>query len=30
LFVPQLNRLYVASQAIGEQEAAVLVFQPVP
>jgi hypothetical protein len=25
-----LNRLYVASQAIGEQEAAVLVFEPVP
>jgi hypothetical protein len=30
LFVPKLNRLYVASQAIGEQEAAVLVFEPVP
>jgi hypothetical protein len=30
LFVPELNRLYVASQAIGEQEAAVLVFEPVP
>jgi hypothetical protein len=30
LFVPKLNRLYVASQAIGDQEAAVLVFEPVP
>jgi hypothetical protein len=30
LFVPKLNRLFVASQAIGEQEAAVLVFEPVP
>jgi hypothetical protein len=30
LFVPRLNRLYVASQAIGDQEAAVLVFEPVP
>src|SRR3984957_10308578 len=30
LFVPQLNRLYVASQAIGDQEAAVLVFETVP
>jgi hypothetical protein len=30
LLVPQLNRLYVASQAIGEQEAAILVFEPVP
>jgi hypothetical protein len=29
LFVPQLNRLYVASQAIGDQEAAILVFEPV-
>jgi hypothetical protein len=30
LFVPQLNRLYVASQAIGDQDAAILVFEPVP
>jgi len=30
LFVPGLNRLYVASQAIGTQEAAILVFEPVP
>ena len=30
LFVPKQNRLYVASQAIGDQEAAVLVFDPVP
>jgi hypothetical protein len=30
LLVPQLNRFYVASQAIGEQEAAILVFEPVP
>ncbi len=30
LLVPQLNRLYVASQAIDEQEAAILVFEPVP
>ena len=30
LFVPQLKRLYVASQAIADQEAAVLVFEPVP
>jgi hypothetical protein len=30
LLVPQLNRLYVASQAIGEQEAAILAFEPVP
>jgi hypothetical protein len=30
LFVPQLKRLYVASQAIGDQEAAVLAFEPVP
>jgi hypothetical protein len=30
LLVPQFNRLYVASQAIGEQEAAVLVFEPLP
>jgi hypothetical protein len=29
LFVPQFNRFYVASQAIGNQEAAILVFQPV-
>jgi hypothetical protein len=29
LLVPQLNRLYVASQAIGDQEAAILVFEPV-
>ena len=29
LLVPQLNRLYVASQAIGEQEAAILVYEPV-
>jgi hypothetical protein len=29
LFVPQLNRLYVASQAIGDQEAAIFVFEPV-
>jgi DNA-binding beta-propeller fold protein YncE len=30
LLVTPLNRLYVASQAIGEQEAAILVFEPVP
>ena len=30
LLVPQLNRFYVASQAIGDQEAAILVFEPVP
>jgi hypothetical protein len=30
LFVPGLNRLYVASQAIGDQQAAILVFEPVP
>src|SRR3984957_17056928 len=30
LFVPHLNRLYVASQAIADQEAAILVFEPVP
>ncbi|MDB6082595.1 MAG: hypothetical protein JWN43_476 [Gammaproteobacteria bacterium] len=30
LFVPGLNRLFVASQSIGDQEAAVLVFEPVP
>src|SRR6202049_3349967 len=29
LFVPKLRRLYVASQAIGDQEAAILVFEPV-
>jgi hypothetical protein len=30
LFVPEFNRFYVASQAIGEQEAAILAFEPVP
>ena len=30
VFVPEFNRLYVASQAIGDQEAALLVFEPVP
>jgi hypothetical protein len=30
LLVPELNRLYVASQAIGAQEAAILVFEPAP
>jgi hypothetical protein len=30
LLVPELNRLYVASQAIGDQEAAILAFEPVP
>jgi hypothetical protein len=30
LLVPQLNRFYVASQAIGHQNAAILVFEPVP
>jgi hypothetical protein len=30
LFVPELNRLYVASQALGDQQAAILVFEPVP
>jgi hypothetical protein len=30
LFVPPLNALFVASQAIGEQKAAILVFEPVP
>jgi hypothetical protein len=30
LLVPQFNRFYVASQATGEQEAAILVFEPVP
>jgi hypothetical protein len=29
LLVPQLERFYVASQAIGDQEAAILVFEPV-
>jgi hypothetical protein len=29
-FVPELKRLYVASQAIGEQQAAILAFEPVP
>ena len=30
LFVPQLNALFVASQEIGDQKAAILVFEPVP
>jgi hypothetical protein len=30
LWVPQLNAFYVASQAIGDQKPAVLVFEPVP
>ena len=30
LLVPQFNRFYVASQAIGDQKAAILVFEPVP
>jgi hypothetical protein len=30
LFVPALKRLYVASQGIGEQTAAILIFEPVP
>jgi hypothetical protein len=30
LLVPQFNRFYVASQATGEQEAAILVFEPAP
>jgi hypothetical protein len=30
LFVPQLKRLYVASQAIGDQEASILAFEPIP
>jgi hypothetical protein len=30
LLVPQLKRLYVASQAIGSQKASILVFEPVP
>jgi hypothetical protein len=29
LFVPELNRFYVASQAIGDDEAAILVFEPI-
>ena len=29
LLVPQLERFYVASQAIGDQQAAILVFEPV-
>jgi hypothetical protein len=29
LFVPQFNRLYIASQAIGDQPAVILVFEPV-
>jgi hypothetical protein len=29
LFVPEFNRFYVASQAIGDQEAVILVFEPV-
>ena len=30
LFSPTLNRYYVASQAFGGEEAAILVFEPVP
>jgi len=30
IIVPQFNRFYVASQAIGDQEAAILVFELVP
>jgi hypothetical protein len=30
LWVPELNSLFVASQAIGNQTAAILVFEPVP
>jgi hypothetical protein len=30
LFVPATHRLYVASQAVGDQAAAILVFEPVP
>jgi hypothetical protein len=30
LLVPKLNRFYMASQAIGDQAAAILVFEPVP
>jgi hypothetical protein len=29
LFVPQFNRLYVASQALGDHDATILVFEPV-
>ncbi|MEA2539913.1 MAG: hypothetical protein QOH35_1279 [Acidobacteriaceae bacterium] len=29
LFVPELNRFYVASQALGDQDAAILVYEPV-
>jgi hypothetical protein len=29
LYIAKLNRLYVASQAIGDQEAAILVFEPI-
>jgi hypothetical protein len=29
LFVPEFNRLYVASQALGDKQAAILVFEPV-
>jgi hypothetical protein len=28
--VPKLNRLYVASQEIGDQEAAILAFERLP
>jgi hypothetical protein len=30
LFVPQLDRFYVAAQALGDQKAAILVLEPVP
>ena len=30
LLVPEFHRFYVASQAIGNQEAAIWVFEPVP
>jgi WD40 repeat protein len=30
LLVPQFNRFYVASQSIGDQDAAILVFEPEP
>jgi hypothetical protein len=30
LFVPQLRRFYVASQALNDQAAAILVFEPIP
>ena len=30
LLAPQFNSFYVASQAIGDQEAAILVFEPMP